>query len=80
MQLGADREGAEDVEEREIEVERRMRGHAIGSVHLEIADRPFDEPQHVRVGDHHPFRSPGRTGCEEDVGGIVRAVGVIERP
>ena len=65
--------GRVEVEDREIEVKRRVAAEAIDLRRLEDARAPVDEAQRVVVREHHAFGDAGRAGGVEDVGEIARA-------
>ena len=62
-----------DVEDRQVEVERRVAAEAILLGGLEDRRTPVHEAHGVLVREHHAFRHAGRAGGVEDVGEIGEA-------
>src|SRR6266481_3669221 len=48
-------EGAEDVEDGQVEVKGRMPRHPVARRHPEVLRGPLHEPDHAGVRDGHPF-------------------------
>jgi hypothetical protein len=65
-------ERAEDVEDRQVEAQRRDPEDAIAVGDLEAADAVVDRVGRGAVLDHHALRLAGRAGGEDHVGEVVR--------
>ncbi len=63
--------GAEEVEDGQVEMERRMAREPILVSDAELIDRPLHESQSVAMRQHHSLRSSGRARGVEDVGEIL---------
>ena len=72
-------EAPEDVEHREVEVQRRMPGQPVGSLEAEVLPRPLHEPDHALVGDDDTLGGPRGARGEEDVGRCLARAARLER-
>ena len=72
--------GGEEVEDRQVEMERGMRGEAIVVVPgAERLPAPVEEREGIGVREHHSLGLAGRARGEEDVRQVVRRAGRQER-
>ena len=65
------RERRPDVEDREIEMERRDASDAIPRAQLDELGGPVDERQRVTVREHHPLGDAGRARRIEQIGQLI---------
>jgi hypothetical protein len=73
-QPGPDREGAPDLERRDVELERRHPEHRVALPRHQVG-AAAQHVQEVRMGDLDPLRAPGRARGEEHVGEPLAARG-----
>src|SRR5947208_1228797 len=68
---GARFQGAEQIKDRKVEMERSMAGYAVVLGDMKFVEAPVYEGQRVEMGNHHALGLSGRTRGVKDVSQIV---------